>query len=975
VRSAPPPVTRCLGLLLAAACVAHAVETCRFDTPTDLREWLTKGPVGLDPGRRHGNAGSAMRVEPGASALWKLRDSDGSGRVSLWVFDDCAKAANPKAYRTGPRWGVALASGRVLVVGALYARYLAGDTTYTASDTDRKIWFASLQYLGIRRQPRWRKWTFDFDAEKGMTLLLDGKPVKRFDWNKTKATGFAGVAIFGDQPGRDNPHTIWVDDVEVELGGPMKARPTPPPPPPPVVPDRDPALEGPPVKWRDGMVEKHPRLLLTAERIPKLKAFFASPEAKPWRDQMLAYLPVCSAPAKPAFLRNGTDGQRQGLWRMPTVALHYLLTGEKASFEKAVGFLKFLLALPDWETGSERNSGMSAANIMIGAALAFDWLYNDLDPAFRERFRKKLWWHARAMYHGGHLRKNPGTHYWQNDPQNNHRWHRDAGLALAVLAAFSGAPDEQWLLARTHEELDFVARWLPADGTSHESPTYLVFGGPHLVLTCQASDECLGTSYLDQPFFRNVGLFRLSTLAPGMHDSLHYGDSGGVGGYNNFLLKAAAHHRQADVMDGLRRFRQAEPRAMEFGWWSILWDDPTLAGGKLDRLPAATFWPDLGLATIRESWRDDAVAAMFKCGPLGGYRLNEYRNANDFRYVNVAHDDPDANSFVLLAGGEYLAETDRYSTAKRSANHNTILVNGMGQMVKGRAEPQGWTQPGRGDMTQMARVTAWKRDGDVVIVEGEAAGAYIAYTDRRTKKTRPALDRFRRTFIWVKGGYVLVLDDIRAPEPVDVTWLVQGAKLEAVDAAQGRYRLSKGKARCDFQLVADAPFKAEIGTSTADHRGKPLGWRQLRAAVKTAAVRFASVYDPWGHGDLSLTLEAAGRDKATVTVRSGKFTDTWEWTAATARFEASTLRGTRPFGSAQGRPGGFDVAIVRRRHWPQLRRAPRAVSATPHVPWMAPGRHRRSRLVRRQRLNDGVPARRMAADGRSSLARLARGAQ
>ncbi len=884
---------------LMAACSAPAAEKCTFDAAGDLGKWQVKGAASLDAARRHGDAGSALRLEPGASALWKVREADGSGRVSLWVFDDATAPADPKAYRTGPRWGVALASGRVLVVGALYARYLAGDTTYATSDTDQKNWFASLQYLGIKREARWRKWTFDFDAEKGMTLLLDDKPIKRFDWNKTAAAGFAGVALFGDAATGDKPQTLWVDDVEVELGGPMKAKPTPPPPPPPVVPDKDPALEGPPVKWREGMLERHPRLLLTAERIPQLRAFYASDEAKPWRDQVLAYLPVCVAPEKPAFLTDATDGQRQGLWRMPTVALHYLLTGDKASLERGIGFLKLLQSLPDWESGAERNSGMSAANIMVGAALTFDWLYNDLDPAFRDQFRQTLWSHARAMYHGGHLMKNPGTHYWQGDPQNNHRWHRNAGLALAALAAFSGAPDEQWLLAKTHEELGFVAQWLPRDGTSHESSTYLVFGGPHLVLACQASDECLGTRYLDEPFFRNVGLFRLSTLAPGMRDSLHYGDSGGVGGYNNFLQRAAAHHRQADVMDGLRQFAKAEPKATEFGWWSLLWDDPKLTGGQLAKLPTTAFFPDLGLATLRESWQESAVAAMFKCGPLGGYRLNEFRNAKDFQYINVAHDDPDANSFVLLIGGEYLAETDRYSSAKRSSNYNTILVNGFGQMVKGRAEPQGWTQPGSGDMTQMAKVTAWKDAGDVVIVEGEAAGSYLAYADRKTNKSRPALDRFRRTFIWVKGCYVLVLDDIRAPEPVDITWLVQGAKLEPVDPAQGRYRCRAcipARGTMLFQLVADAPLKAEIAPSTADNRGKPLGWQQLQASVRTAAVRFASLYDPWQQKDLAVTLEGA-----TVTVRGGKFTDTWQWTPAAARFEASSLRGTRA--------GGFDDAI------------------------------------------------------------------
>ena len=64
---------------------------------------------------------------------------------------------------------------------------------------------------------------------------------------------------------------------------------------------------------------------------------------------------------------------------------------------------------------------------------------------------------------------------------------------------------------------------------------------------------------------------------------------------------------------------------------------------------------------------------------------------------------------------------------------------------------------------------------------------------------------------------------------MEVTWLMQGAKLEPVNEVALRYRLSKGQAQCEFQLVADAPLKAKIGVSTANDHSKPLGWQQLQA--------------------------------------------------------------------------------------------------------------------------------------------------
>jgi len=299
---------------------------------------------------------------------------------------------------------------------------------------------------------------------------------------------------------------------------------------------------------------------------------------------------------------------------------------------------------------------------------------------------------------------------------------------------------------------------------------------------------------------------------------------------------------------------------------------------------------------------------MFKCGPPGGYDLNSWRPAavdakGQLPYINVAHDHPDTNSFMIFGDGDYLAETDRYplKPGKLSSSLNTILTNGIGQTPEGRPEGDAWLQPSSKDMTKMGVITAWKDAGNVVVTEGEASGSYMPYTDRKTKQSRPALDRFRRTFVWVKGGYILVLDDVRSPQPVEFTWLMQGQKLEQIDAAAGTYRLSKNKAQCDFQLLADTPLKTKIGVSTANDHNKLLNWQQLQASAEAPAVRFVSIYDPWHHKDLKLIFKPDGPEKAKITVTGTGVNDTWDWQAATGKFDASTLHGLRK--------GGFDVLI------------------------------------------------------------------
>ncbi len=864
-----------------------------FSKADSLASLQVTGDATRDKTAGHAALG-CLKVAPGSSAIWKLRDANNSGRIDLWVLDDGKSPKNPKVRRGGPQWGLIQKNGRLLTVGAIYAPYLSGQSTYAAGDylpPKEMPWFM-VRYLAIKREPgKWRQWTFDLDAQKGLRILVDGKDVnsrrKRYDWNQSKVEGFVGVALIGDKKDGEG-QTFWVDEIKVTLGGPMQAKPVlppPPPPPPPVVPEKDPGMKEIP-QLVEAVRGKHPRLLFTEDEVARIRALAAG-EGKTLMERVAGYLPSCKAPEEPKFLRDATDGQRHGFWRMPTVGLHYVLTGDKQSFEQALGYMKFLLSLENWETGKEADSGMSAANIMVGAALLYDWLYHDLEPEFRSQYRKKLIHHARSMYHGGHLKKRPGTHYWQNDPANNHRWHRNAGLALCALAVYEGEPELAWLITELKKELAYVVRWLPPDGTSHEGPSYFIFGGNHLTVGLHASDICFGTKYLKHPYFKNGPLFRMHTVTPGLKDTFPFGDGGGFGAYNNFLYRAANTHGLKDAQSGLQKLNELHPAAFDFAWFSLIWLDPDLQGGDFKRLAKTAFFPDLGLAFMRDGWNEKNTAAMFKCGPFGGYKLNEFRNTNNFTYINVAHDDPDANSFLLWADGALLAETSRYSKHKKSHNHNTILVNGKGQSSRGRPEGGTWTQPatGKTDMTEMARITTLKEEGDIFVIEGEAAGSYPAL-----RRIRPALSRYRRTFIWVKSRYILVLDDIRAPEEVEFTWLMQSGAITTLDSAKGRYLLKKGAGACEFQVVADRPGAASIGQSPADNRGNPLGWKQLSMRTKSKSWRLASVYDIWKRGALSVSL-ANANDAIEIQVSGNGIKDMWVWRMAMNQWEPALLNG------------------------------------------------------------------------------------
>jgi hypothetical protein len=215
-------------------------ETARrfaFESDQALAGWTITGDVTIDRTKgREGSAG-ALKLGAGGKALIKLRDKDESGQVEFWIHDDGTTPEKTKASRVGPRWGLVQNDGRVLAVGILYASYLGGDEGFTATASDGQSWFDQLFWLGINRAPAgWHKWTFIFDTEKGIQILhadKDGKPTRQPSFDNTKAGlgGFSGIAIWGDS-GAGKGQTVWVDDIVVTLGGPVrsvpKSRPTAP---------------------------------------------------------------------------------------------------------------------------------------------------------------------------------------------------------------------------------------------------------------------------------------------------------------------------------------------------------------------------------------------------------------------------------------------------------------------------------------------------------------------------------------------------------------------------------------------------------------------------------------------------------------------------------------------------------------------------------------------------------------------------
>ncbi len=642
------------------------------------------------------------------------------------------------------------------------------------------------------------------------------------------------------------------------------------------VPDADPTID-----TSLGIVKElrgvHPRLFLSKEEFQALyKQKDSDPILKHHINSIITTASGIRVNPKglARMYANANAGVVHALGRLPNLPLAYCLTGDEKLRDNTIALLKEIVSQAHWDTGAEADSGMGGSCVMLLAAMCYDAVYNDLDPEFRDQATQKLFTHARRMYHLGHMKK--GLHkvkYWQQDPANNHRWFRNKGLVSCLLAvADKEGIEASWMLEQTKKEIDYVMKWFPDEGDCHESVTYSQFGFAHLAYAITMMDRCLGTAYRKHEGLHEAWSSQVYSFDFKRRGHLSYGDS--KNGPNRKWNKTGAFFI-GPALSG-DETAQAAMVAMHNAcisesnstWSTILYYNPKVKTGSLDSLPKSRLFGDLGVAWMRKDWTDSSPLFMFKCGPYGGFKLNEYRhmNPNKPNYISVAHDDPDANTFAMHLDGQHVAHPSVYDAPKLTANHNTILVNGKGQLGEG----SGWTQPIKNkDMRTLSYVTTWKHDKETgrTFVEGEAGNAY------------PDLKTFRRSVAWLPNEYILILDDITANGQQNIAWNNHSPKAQLTDAASG-LGIFEGEAgaQMPFQVIANQPITGKVSGHIIK---SPKGNKQVQKVSFSAdsdAIQYACVLNPWKKAGLKISYKNDG-SISVVHVQGDGIDDVWTWQA------------------------------------------------------------------------------------------------
>ncbi|MEA2063735.1 MAG: DUF4962 domain-containing protein [Gemmatimonadota bacterium] len=488
----------------------------------------------------------------------------------------------------------------------------------------------------------------------------------------------------------------------------------------------------------------HPRLLFTPAKQESLRAVLESSHKWLWAryiQDLPGKLKRAAEPFPEALHRGQGD-------LAPDLCFAWLMTGDKNHLEAARGHLMKLARTPQWDPSNDLIHG----HLLLGMALAYDWLYGELKPDERKLVAGRLALAAEKQYQ----RMTTGriwyrTQYFQNHGQTNF-----CGLAYAAAALYDENPGAVKWLRICEDYFDTVFRLLPPDGTSVEDISYGMYGLDFIIRYAELARSLLGRNYCDNPWFKNSPDYIIHSLVPAPTEkeyAITFGDAPrnmNWHGPEPQLFWAASEFDNAAAQWAGRHLIELNPEGLgSAAWMALLWYDPKVSEAGPAAFPTFKHFTDNGQVMMRSSWTDpEGMLVGFKCGPFMG----RAHSADALFDWGSSHSHPDEGSFQIFAHGKYLAIDPLYTGCKLTANHNTMMFKGEGQLGNKIV----WMA--------VAEAVEFKHYPEVVHAVSTDEYDYVAAEAARAYHPALGLKQFTRHLAFIKPDILLVADQIELSE-------------------------------------------------------------------------------------------------------------------------------------------------------------------------------------------------------------------
>jgi len=402
---------------------------------------------------------------------------------------------------------------------------------------------------------------------------------------------------------------------------------------------------------------------------------------------------------------------RTCLQRVSYLAFTHRMTRSENYVPRAQREMLAAAAFEDWNP----SHFLDVAEMTAALAIGYDWLYNDLAPDVRKKIK-------RAIVEKG-LRTSQDGGWWVATTNN---WNQvcHGGLVLGALAVLDDEPELAGeIIARALKNVPRAMHEYEPDGVYPEGPGYWKYGTTYNVVLIAALESVLGTDFglADSPAFMKTPEFYLHATGPtGLY--FNFADCGTRGGSASAMHWFAARRKdpsllwweRAELERWLAQGAEAGPARDRTLPFLLIWGQPI---GDVPA-PQKLHWKGAGptpVAMHRSGW--DHLATFV--GIKGGSPSTNHAHMDtgsfvlDMDGVRWAIDLGAQSYHSLESKGINLWDkgqnSERWTVFRlNNLSHNTLVVDGQPQRVKGHAPIVGSSDDPEAPYTVVDMTPAYK---------------------------------------------------------------------------------------------------------------------------------------------------------------------------------------------------------------------------------------------------------------------------
>lgn len=373
-------------------------------------------------------------------------------------------------------------------------------------------------------------------------------------------------------------------------------------------------------------------------------------------------------------------------------ALMYRLTLNEKYLTCAEDWMNAVVSYPHWGNDSKFDIDLSASWVLFGLSVCYDWLSEYLSNEKKKKYIETITLHLSIFV--DYVQSTQG-HGWATEYCQNHNWINMTGIAAAGYLLKRNGLDDKNAIAITNDNFKKVFTLLADDGSNYEGCSYWRYGGAWLFYAAYLIRGEGGADYFKtSDYLKNTFFYRLYQTNPDLSRQLNFGDTHDLYSSHSaaiyYLIAHEYNNGFAQKLGNLvlRSFFKCEvskskvhPGLLPEAGLEYLFYDPNIEEEDFSLLPLYREFPDLGLVSIRSSWKKDAVVFSTKCGYPGGkkqwtkgWQIN-YSHPG-WQVLSLSHNHPDNLSFQLVLGPRYFIADDGYNRNIMPFNHCVPLVDG-----------------------------------------------------------------------------------------------------------------------------------------------------------------------------------------------------------------------------------------------------------------------------------------------------------